>query len=139
MLNIKEPCFEANCVFGWLNVNLGMTLTGYSYMAWIIKDNKIIWACAITKGNHEVFIDHYSTNPSWFNRTIFNQIMSFCFSHAGRISAQIAEDNTKSLNFADRIGFKQEGIIRKSFDGKKNTIYLGLLKEEYQQSKFYKE
>ncbi len=129
---ILKPCFEANCYFGFLNVNLGMTLTNYNYIC-ISKDskNRLLWVCSITLGNNELFIDHYSTNPYFLTRKLIQEFFDFCFSLKERCSCIISEDNYKSRKLVERLGFKQEGIIRKGFDGEKDAIYYGLLKDEF--------
>lgn len=136
---IKQNCFEANCIFGWLNVNLGMTLTGYTYMAWHQMKGRICWAAAITKGNHEVYVDHFANTPKWIGRDLIYEFMTFCFNLAPRITAQVGSKNKHAIDFLLRLGFKQEGCVRKSFDGINDTLIFGLLYEEYKQSKFYKE
>jgi hypothetical protein len=131
-MQVLTPSFKANCYFGYLNVNLGLTLTNYNYIC-INKDsnNHLLWVCAITLGNYELFIDHYSTTPYFLNRKLIKDFFDFCFSLKPKCSCLIAEDNIKSRKLVERLGFKQEGINRKSFDGIKNTISYGLLKEEF--------
>lgn len=136
---ILTPSFEANCYFGYLNVNLNMKLTNYNYIC-INKDtqNNLTWVCAITIGNYEIFIDHYSITPYFLNRKLIKDFFDFCFSLKDKCSCLIAEDNIKSRNLVEKLGFKQEGINRKSYDGIKNTISYGLLKEEFNNKWLYK-
>lgn len=136
---ILTPSFEANCYFGYLNVNLNMKLTNYNYIC-INKDtqNNLTWVCAITIGNYEIFIDHYSTTPYFLNRKLIKDFFDFCFSLKDKCSCLIAEDNIKSRNLVEKLGFKQEGINRKSYDGIKNSISYGLLKEEFNNKWLYK-
>lgn len=131
-MQILTPSFEANCYFGYLNVNLGMHLTNYNYVC-ILKDsnNRLLWVCAITLSNYELFIDHYSTSPQFLNRKLIKDFFDFCFSLKPKCSCCIAEDNLKSIKLVEKLGFKQEGINRKSHDGIKNSISYGLLKEEF--------
>ena len=47
-----------------------------------------------------------------------------------RMTARIAPDNERSINIAKKLGFQQEGIIRKGLDGKRDVILFGLLRED---------
>jgi len=57
--------------------------------------------------------------------TIFNKL------EAVRATALIAEDNVNSLRFVNHLGFTNEGRMRKAYDGDKDMLVFGLLKEEY--------
>lgn len=47
-----------------------------------------------------------------------------------RVTAIIAVDNSKSLHLAQRLGFQEEGTLRKWFRGGKDAKILGLLRED---------
>ena len=132
-MKILSPCFEANCLFGWLNVNLGMNLTGYSY---ICANEGKSWIAALTLGNHEVFIDHYSTNPRWISPGLVDEFFEYCFSLKPKCVAHVAADNFRQRRMCERLGFMQEGILRRAFDGSRDSVYYGLLMEDWEKSKY---
>lgn len=47
-----------------------------------------------------------------------------------RMSARVAASNTKCRKLSRAMGFKEEGLLRKAFDGTDDLIIYGLLKEE---------
>lgn len=141
MLAIEKPSFKSNCIFGWLNVNLGLTLTGYDFIAYKTDPfDHIIWAAAITQGLHEVFIDHAARNyaTTWAGRELLNRVFAFCFSLAPRITCHVSAENFKSINFMNRVGFVKEGQLRRAFDRNTDTIVFGMLEEDWYKSPFFK-
>jgi RimJ/RimL family protein N-acetyltransferase len=71
-------------------------------------------------------------------RKALKQLLDLGFQDLGlnRIYLYIVEDNTRAQKLYESVGFAKEGICRDDtfIDGRyKNTIYYGLLKEEYGQ------
>lgn len=47
-----------------------------------------------------------------------------------RMTARIAPDNERSIKVAKKLGFQQEGRIRKGLDGERDALVFGLLRED---------
>jgi len=64
---------------------------------------------------------------------LFNGVFDTIFNKLGavRATALIAEDNVMSQRFVNHLGFADEGRMRKAYDGDKDMLIFGLLKEEY--------
>lgn len=74
---------------------------------------------------------------NWLTPKIINQIMRYPFVQLGcvRITAFIAKRNTRSRDFQERFGFKQEGTLRRQFGGD-DCLVFGMLKSDWAKSPF---
>lgn len=74
---------------------------------------------------------------NWLTPKIINQIMRYPFVQLGcvRITAFIAKRNTRSRDFQERFGFKQEGTLRRQFGGDDCVVY-GMLHSDWKKSPF---
>jgi RimJ/RimL family protein N-acetyltransferase len=140
LIIFKENSNLGDSIFKWINDGLGGNLLGYNYVAAILKDEKIIAGINFIEGQNECILDIYSIDPTWCTREHLAKIFDFAFYELGyvRCSAIVAEDNEHTLKFLAKLGFKQEGIIRKGFDGVKNAVYNGLLREEFENGKCFR-
>lgn len=73
-----------------------------------------------------------AADPRWCTRSVLRQLFDYPFNtaKATRITAIIREGNHRSLKLCKGLGFRQEGVARRAFNGKSNAIILGMLKEE---------
>lgn len=79
-----------------------------------------------------------SDTPRAANKTVFKAMLGYPFKQLGckRVNALIRKGNKRSRRLAEGLGFKLEGVLRKSApDGKDLCIY-GLLDTEYQTGRF---
>lgn len=69
--------------------------------------------------------------PGSGTKGLLSIIFGYIFGQLGcaRCTAKIREDNIDSRELVERLGFVQEGILRKAKDGK-DVLIFGLLKEE---------
>lgn len=70
---------------------------------------------------------------------MFNFVLHYVFDdlNAIRATALIKEGNTKAEDFVLKLGFTQEGLMRKAFNGTNLCIY-GILKEDFRNHKWYR-
>ena len=73
-----------------------------------------------------------SSSPKWATKVSLKVAFSFPFIQLGlgRVSATIRESNQKSISLAERLGFKQEGMLREYYLNGENALIYGLLKRE---------
>ena len=80
-------------------------------------------------GNHDYWNGGYGTDA-------MRLLLDYAFNHKNlrRIEALVLEDNIGSRKMHEKLGYKQEGVLRESVykDGRyKNQIFYALLKSEY--------
>lgn len=76
-------------------------------------------------------ISFATRSPKWQSRRFIKAVFAYVFNQIGmkRVTLLIMEDNIKSWNLAERLGFTREGVIRRASNGRDLYIY-GMLKEE---------
>jgi len=72
-----------------------------------------------------------SNGPGWASRGVLRALFDYPFNQLGviRITCLIADDNVKSQTLCEKLGFVPEGIHPRAWDGKKDVISFGLLRE----------
>ena len=142
LLDPKIPCetFEANCLFGFLNINTGFNLKKYDFLLTNINDieearnNNNIYIASLTMGYDEVFIDHYLGSPNCLTRNIINEVLNYCFTLKDKVVALVSMENNRQRRMCERLGFRLEGTIRQY--GKRYIAYYGLFVNEWEKSKY---
>lgn len=97
-------------------------LTGIDYVSRKATSHILI-------GNHDYWNDGYG-------REAMRLLLDYAFNHKNlrRVEALVLEDNIGSRRMHEKLGYKQEGILRESVykDGcYKNQVCYALLKSEY--------
>ncbi len=94
-------------------------------------------------GSDNVDLHVASKRGSWITSQEFIRMYNFILHYvfdtlkALRATALIREDNTKARSFVSKLGFTQEGLMRKAFNGDNLCIY-GILKEDFENHKWYR-
>lgn len=70
--------------------------------------------------------------PVWCTKGVLAALFSFPFLQLKyeRVTLLIGEDNPRAIRLNLGLGFRQEGVLRRGYDGKRDAIILGMLKEE---------
>lgn len=78
-----------------------------------------------------------SVTPRWVTRSILAGILAYPYDQMGciRVTTITPRKNKRALTFNRKLGFKQEGIIRRGF-GSQDAVICGLLAKEWRQSPF---
>jgi len=71
-------------------------------------------------------------SPAWCTRKILKRLFSYPFVQLGcrRMTTITTVDNEAALSLDRRLGFVEEGRLRKAFPGDTDAIVLGMLREE---------
>lgn len=98
------------------------------------EGGKILAAVAISgmdTHNWNAELSIASDTPRWATRGALRKILSYPFDQLGlgRVTAVCLSSNTKAINLNLKLGFKQEGRMRKAA-GDDDVIIMGLLREE---------
>lgn len=83
--------------------------------------------------NHDVWWTIYTTDKRWCQKKTLKAIFKAAFEdlHCERIGVMVAFDNQDSLNLVKKLGFKQEGLMRRFRpEDKKDCFVFSMLKDE---------
>lgn len=72
-----------------------------------------------------------TNGPGWASRGVLRALFDYPFNQLGvvRITCLIADDNVKSQTLCEKLGFVPEGIHPLAWNGKKDVVSFGLLRD----------
>jgi RimJ/RimL family protein N-acetyltransferase len=73
-----------------------------------------------------------STDPSWCSRRNLAAIFAFPFRQLGctRMGASTDAENFEVRGFLERLGFREEGLLKSAFPGRRDAVLYGMTPEE---------
>lgn len=99
-----------------------------------VKNNDEIIAGAVYSNYRDFDIEFTiaSISPKWCQKGTLSALLYYPFIQLGcvRMTSTIAFDDKRTLRLAKGIGFEIEGLLKKGFDGKKDALILGIMKEQ---------
>lgn len=99
----------------------------------ILRDKRIVGAVIFSNfRGHDMEVS-IATEGQWATRGLLKSLFSYPFGQCGcaRISALVARSNKKSRKLCESLGFKLEGVMRKSLHGgTEDACIYGMLREE---------
>lgn len=98
------------------------------------KNGAIVASVIFDHYQHTTISGHIATDGSkaWCSRAFLRMIFYYPFKQLGcnRMTAPMSAANTAARKFVEKLGFIQEGVLRRAWpDGSDEVIY-GLLKED---------
>ena len=116
----------------WVRQRLDNSHFGPATAIGLVKDGKII--AGVVYHNYRLNgleMSIATEDRYWANRRTLKTFFAYPFNqlNCDRVTALVLEDNIKSRDMVNRLGFKKEGILRKAMNGKDIYIY-GMLKDE---------
>ena len=121
----KYVCNGLNFGFEWLGMHFtyGMVVDGKLVGGLIFHD---------IRPNVEVWWTIYTENKRWCNRRMlkFMFALAFIALKCRRISVEVDARNSNCLKLVEKLGFKQEGILRAHRDDGGDSVVWGMLKSE---------
>lgn len=117
----------------WVNQQLGIQIDDRCSALGIADDGQLIagWVYTAYDG-HSVMIHVASTDPRWMSKGRLFALFHYPYEQLGvvRINAVIARKNKRARRVCERLGFKEEGLLRRGYDGKQDGVVYGMLKHE---------
>lgn len=100
----------------------------------IVQNDKLIAGAVFHDYRPPVSIQESfaSISPTWATKITLRTLFWFPFEHCKvrRLNSLIAAENTRSRDLTERLGFKQEGVIRQGTDDGDDLIIYGMLRDE---------
>lgn len=124
-------------LFTKLNAGLGYSLDSFAEIAEFFQNGKTVGIVALNISPHEIYLDVYAPECN-FTRSALGQFFDHVFSICPRATAIVSSENKQCQKFLARLGFVCEGRARRSFDGKADSLFYGLLIADWKKSRYYK-
>jgi RimJ/RimL family protein N-acetyltransferase len=100
----------------------------------IYQGKKLIGGVLINdiRPQRDCWLTIYTTTPCWANKGVLRYVFGAVFDliKAERCSVFVSVSNTKSFDMCQRLGFKQEGLLRQYRDNGEDCYVMGMLKSE---------
>lgn len=125
-------------VLKWMQDKIGWELPNPYVVFGIVFKGRIVGGVSYHNyTGSQCEVSAITTSIRWAAKDIIKQLLSYPFNEMGcrRITALTDSKNTKARRMLERMGFKQEGVIREGSLSEAGTdaIYYGLLKREFEE------
>lgn len=121
-------------IASWAGARLGIADFGPSTtMAIIDSGGRLVGACIFNNYRHpNIEASIVTEDRRWCSRSILGAIFAYPFRQLGctRLTAITEIMNQPARAFLCRLGFQEEGILRKAFPGGIDAVVHGMLAEE---------
>ena len=128
-------CYDQDRVKAYIKSKIGGDDIDSTAMG-IEHEGKLI--CAVLYFNYQpkhgdIEMSLVSDDPKCCNNKRITGFFRYPFTQLGckRVTAQVEADNARCLRLLKFFGFKEEGVKRLGFQGKKDLILCGLLRDEF--------
>ena len=116
----------------WVRQRLDNSHFGPATAIGLVKDGKII--AGVVYHNYRLNgleMSIATEDRHWATKQTLRTFFAYPFNQLNceRVTALVSEDNIKSRDMVNRLGFIKEGVLRKAFNGRNIHIY-GMLKDE---------
>ena len=80
----------------------------------------------------DIEITFAADTPRWATRGVIRAILDYPFNQVGceRVTTIVGRRNKRSRRLQKGLGFKEEGIVRRGYDGRQDAVIYGMLRHE---------
>lgn len=99
----------------------------------IAKDRELLAGAVYSNyRDFDVEFNIYAKSVKWCTKNTLKWLLYYPFVQlkCERMTATIADDDQRTQRLAKWIGFEIEGLIRKGYDGHKDAVIMGILKQD---------
>lgn len=119
----------------WVSNQLGLEKVGGDDIAALgIMENNEIVGGVIYHGfrKHMIDMSLATISPKWCTRANLKSILLYPFEQLSvvRVNAFCSKKNKKMRSILKRLGFREEGVLKKGFDGMQDAVCYGMLKQD---------
>jgi hypothetical protein len=122
----------------WATTRLGPVLSGrkpdVQVALGVVRGNEIAAAFLFFNYRPEIDIEVSvaSDNADWCRPATLRRLFDYPFRQLNlpRMTSIVARDNKRCRKLCEGVGWKLEGVARKAYDGRKDAMIYGMLREE---------
>lgn len=126
-----RPCYW----FSLLNRGLGYTLDSFDEIGLFVDNEQVVGIISLNYRDYSTYLDIYAPKFQ-LNRSALTGLLNHVFAQTTQHGLRVSSANTKCQRFLTRLGFQQEGCLRKDYDGKNDAMFFGMLAREWAKSPF---
>jgi RimJ/RimL family protein N-acetyltransferase len=140
---VNQPCMVGAVLFGADDLvrafvqarikEIGESGFGPSTALGVVRDGRMLGGVVYNNFNgHDIHATYAFESPRWASRDVLRTLFAYPFTQLGcvRMTGIVARKNKHARDMILRLGFKLEGVHRKSVDGRQDAISYGLLRDE---------
>lgn len=131
-----KPCFDKERISDFIRerTNNNIFFKDYSALG-VEKDGDLLFGVVYNnyrEHDGDIELNIAIGTPRCVTKNTIRMVLDYPFNQLGcvRVTCRCSSDNEKIIKFLDGIGFTREGILRKAFGRKTDTVIFGMLKEE---------
>jgi Acetyltransferases, including N-acetylases of ribosomal proteins len=131
-----EPAGELTATVGkYICSKIGMELVEGTYQALMVLNSKNDFVAGVVVANFRSAGCEIScaseTSAAW-RPQVMRAVFSYIFDQLGcvRVTAITTKSNKRAREFLERLGFVLEGNLRRGYDGRRDALLYGLLRDE---------
>lgn len=130
----KRDSPQEGALFHWIDQQLGTSVVrDGSLITGVIIDDELVaaWVFHDYRG-HMIDITLASISKRWCTRQSLRAIFNYAFNVADvmRFQAVCHRRNKKMRKLFRGLGFTEEGVLRKGFDGQRDAVLYSMLRDE---------
>lgn len=135
-MSVRVSCDDTGAVINWVAHGLNDDVRDYipCLALGIWQDDLLIGGVLINDITPErnCWLTIYTESPNWATRKVLKYVFSVVFVTIGakRCSVFVSKSNEKSHDFCQRLGFKDEGLLREYRENGEDCYVMGMLKQE---------
>ena len=123
---------ESKLIAQWVGRHLGHGFDDCAAIG-VATDTKLLAGAVYS--NYRVFdveFNIYSENPKWCTRNIIRELLRYPFITCGveRMNITLVKGDERTRRLANWIGFEEDGYRVRGYDGTRDAILMGILKED---------
>ena len=135
-MSVRVLCDDTGAVLNWVAHGLNDDVRDYipSLALGVWQDDKLIGGILINDitPQRNCWLTIYTESPRWATRNILKYVFTVVYVTIGakRCSVFVSKSNNKSHDFCQRLGFKDEGLLREYRENGDDCYVMGMLKQE---------
>ena len=135
-MSVRVSCDDTGAVINWVAHGLNDDVRDYipSLALGIWQDDMLIGGILINDitPQRNCWLTIYTESPRWATRNILKYVFTVVYVTIGakRCSVFVSKSNNKSHDFCQRLGFKDEGLLREYRENGDDCYVMGMLKQE---------
>ena len=135
-MSVRVLCNDTGAVLNWVAHGLNDDVRDYipSLALGVWQDDMLIGGILINDitPQRNCWLTIYTESPRWATRNILKYVFTVVYVTIGakRCSVFVSKSNNKSHDFCQRLGFKDEGLLREYRENGDDCYVMGMLKQE---------
>ena len=121
-------------IFIWVARRIGVEFIRESFRGLgVLRDGELIAGLVLSQyTGFDVRLSAAATRRDWLSRGLISDVAKFVFTElkCKRVTVVCRRQNKSTRALSLRLGFREEGVLRKAWDGIDDAVFYGMLEED---------